>query len=562
LSSVRDQSEIAGGGSLPEPRPLDRIVTFENEDPRFPRMQETWSAFAGEMGGQVLSTIDNGRSPAEIAYGIGIILHNYFRSRGIPLTTYELRALANEFVDLPKPDLSEPSFEAPVAELPVAEVLVAEVPVAEAPLVEEPVASPSVEPQQEKTTELVSFDADHASAAAWAGEDTAPSAPILTDAPSVTPPSPLVNVVARDAASFDKRLLDVVELAGARLGVTPQARIDRNRAREEIDRAIEEVAGSQTGAASAELHGRLAAYALTEICGLGLIDRLWADRSIRAIFVDGPHAVHVARDGGRRPSTETFRDANHLRDLALRLARPRSSGVVEFSLRDGGNGVVIFPPAATEGPVLMVRRGEPGNATFDRLIASDMLDGRIAALLRVATRARLSILVVGPEGSGKTALLAAMARDLGQARLVTLARHREFRWASPHKVELVAQPTVAYTDLMLAGLRLQPDLLVLDSIDRPEAAVLVDRLMRGAQGLIAALRVEGLAGLAAYPADLIVRLGSSGDSRFRVQSVEDRAGVRLFVHEGARWCPLGDAPVFAQKVRSAGYGEALSSIFR
>lgn len=552
MSSVRDQSDVARGGSLPEVRPLDRIVTFENEDPRFLKMQGTWSDFAGEMGGQVLSTIDNGRSPAEIAYGVGVILHNYFRSRGIPLTTYELRALANEFVDLPKPDSFEPIIEAPVAVVPVAE----------APLVEEPVASPAVEVEQgEKTAELVSFGVENASVAAWASEDTVPPAPTVTDAALVTPPSRLVNVVARDAASFDRSLLDVVELAGARLGVTPQARMDRNRARDEIDRAIEEVAGNQTGAASAELRGRLAAFALTEICGLGLIDRLWADRSVSAIFVDGPHAVHVARDGRRRPSTETFRDAAHLRDLALRLARPRSSGVVDFSLRDGGNGVVIFPPAATDGPVLMVRRGEPGNATFDRLIAADVLDRRIAALLRVATRARLSILVVGPEGSGKTALLAAMARDLGQARLVTLARHREFRWASPNKVELVAQPNVAYTDLMLAGLRLQPDLLVLDSIDRPEASGLVDRLVRGAQGLIAALRVEGLAGLAAHPADLIVRLGSSGDGRFRVQTVEDRAGVRLFVHEDDGLRPLSDAPVFAQKVRDAGYGEALSSIF-
>jgi pilus assembly protein CpaF len=545
LSSVLDLSGAAAEGGLPAARPLDLILSFEDEDPRFPKMRETWLAFGPEMGGQVRDVLDGGRSPAEIAYGVGVIVHNYFRTRGITLTSYELRALASELVDRREPP---PAVAAPTEE-PVPQEAEAKVEEAEV---------------KETTDALVSFTGKEAADAAWAGDDTLAPAPTVVEAALAPPPSKLVNLVGREAASFDRLLLRVVEIAGPPLGAQEGARIDRDRALQAIDAAIDGVLKAEDGTLADDTRRRLALAALSEICGLGLIDRLWADRSIRAVFVDGPDSVSVEREGGREPAPEAFRSAAHLLETAQRLARPRSSGVVEFQLRDGGNGVVIFPPAAPTGPVLMVRRGDPGNATLDRLIASELIDRRLAALLRVAARARLNVLIVGPEGSGKTALLAAVARDMAASRVVTLARHRAFRWPSSSKVELVAQPggQASYSSLMMAGLRLQPDLLVLDSLQIAEASALAERQARGSRGTFAALRPDALAALLAREADLMLRLGRSSDGLFRAQSVEDRAGMAVFVHEDGRFQQLTNTPAFAETVRQAGFGDALSSIFR
>jgi len=545
---VLDLPGAAAEGGLPTLRPLGQILSFEGDDPRYPKMQETWLAFGPEMGGQVRDVLDGGRSSPEIAYGVGVIVHNYFRSRGITLTSYELRALASELVDRREPPpIVDPPVVAPVEE----------------PLAEE---EAETEVEIEKTTdELVSFtDEEEAREAAWAGEDAVAPAPVIAEAALTAPPSKLVNLVEREAASFDRLLLEVVEIAAPALGAGDGPRIDRDRALQAIDAAIDGILKAEEGTVADDMRRRLAYAALSEVCGLGPIDRLWADRSIRAVFVDGPDSVHVEREGGREPASETFRDDAHLREIARRLARPRSGGVVEFQLRDGGNGVVIFPPAAPAGPVLVVRRGDPGNATLDRLIASDLLDRRIAALLRVAARARLNVLIVGPEGSGKTAVLAAIARDAAASRVVTLARHRAFRWPSPGKVELVAAAggEASYASLMTAGLRLQPDLLVLDSLQIAEASALAERLARGSRGMFAALRPEALVAVLARQADLTVRLGRSRDGVFRTQSVEDRAGTALFVHEGDRFHQLTNAPSFAETVRQAGFGDALSGIFR
>ena len=159
-----DLSGAAAEGSLPALHPLGQILAFESDDPRFPKMQETWLAFGPEMGGQVRAVLDGGRSSAEIAYGVGVIVHNYFRSRGITLTSYELRALAGDLVDrrAPPPPPVAPPVVAPV---------------------EEPAAEEEAETEieTEKTTdELVSFTGkEEAAEAAWAGEDAVAPAPVI-----------------------------------------------------------------------------------------------------------------------------------------------------------------------------------------------------------------------------------------------------------------------------------------------------------------------------------------------------------------------------------------------
>ncbi len=545
LSSVLEQSDAAAKGGLPELRRLGRILAFEDEDPRFAPMQATWTEFAAEMGGAVRDVLDGGRSAPEIAYAVGVIVHNYFRTRGVTLTSYELRALATELVDGNR----SPGMAAAMCE---------SIPEAGAPL------------EQQDAGALVSFgtpDArpDKSPAAAWTGGEAVAPAPVVPEAAFAPPPSRLVNLIGREAASFGRLLAKVIEIARPRLGPAPAVRGERDRALGTIDTAIDEMLRGQEGALPADVRERLALAVLSEICGLGLIDRLWADRSIRAVFVDGPDAVHVDRNGVREPAAETFRSEAHLLEIARRLARPATSGVVEFQLRDGGSGLVIFPPAAPAGPVLAIRRGEPGQATFERLMASEMLDARIAGVLRVATRARLRILVLGPEGSGKTALLAAIVRDAALQRVATLARHRAFRWPSASKVELVAGTAgegASYSALLAAAARLQPDLLILDSIRIEDVSALAERLMRGARGIVAAVGPDVMAAALARSVDLVVRLGRSPDGLFRAVSLEDAAGATLVIHDGGRFVRGSAEPAFAGTVREAGYAEALASVLR
>jgi hypothetical protein len=71
-----------------------------------------------------------------------------------------------------------------------------------------------------------------------------------------------------------------------------------------------------------------------------------------------------------------------------------------------------------------------------------------------------------------------------------------------------------------------------------------------------------MAAVLARSADLVVRLGQSPDGLFRALSLEDATGASVFVHDGGRFHRRTAAPAFARRVREAGYGEALSAVFR
>lgn len=509
-SSVLERPSTTDGETPSGARSLDRIFPLHGDATRGRQMQETWQAFCGGMDGAVRALLDKSRSPPEIAYAIGELVHNTFRTRGVTLTSFELRRL-------------------------VAEVL----------LLQRRAPEPA----------LVVFTAEPApNARPWTGDEPAAPVPRVPDSAFQAPPSPLVELPVRDTVSFDGLLATVVARARVRL----KTGVDRATAREAIDAVLADL--------PAEGRERLALLALSEICGLGLIDRLWADRSIRAVVVNGPDAVFVERNGVLTPAQESFRDREHLLDIVARLCRLPPSGIADFRLRDGSEGTLVAPPAAPSGPVLVLRRGEPGAATFERLIASEMLDRPIADLLRIAVRCRLDVLIAGPEGSGKTALLAAIARDLGDTtRIVTVARHREFRWSSPSKVELVVPPDAAgaasFPALLGAGLRLRPDVLLVDSVRAPELPVLGEVLSLGERANVVAVP-DAMAAALEGRVDLALRLGRARDGLFRVVSVTDSSGARLFGHEDGRFHRGTAEPSFAGLVRDAGYGEVLSTALR
>jgi type IV secretory pathway ATPase VirB11/archaellum biosynthesis ATPase len=355
-----------------------------------------------------------------------------------------------------------------------------------------------------------------------------------------------VTVTPRETA-------DVVAKVRARLGADPFG-LPRKV-------VIDAIASALDGSPSDERE-RVARLALSELCGLGPIDRLWSDHSIRAVFVNGPDTIYVERDGVIEPSPERFRDRDHLEEIVRRLVRRQTSPAVAISLRDGSEGVVLFPPAAPAGPVLALRRGEPGEATLERLVSAARLSRPMADLLRIATRSRLNALVVGPEGAGKTVLLAALARDLGDTRVVTVAPHRAFRWASASKVEITASPQESLATLLTAGLQLRPEVLVVDSLQPSDASVLGSLLSAGARGIIAAGEPAAIAVVPRQSVDLLVSVGRLHGS-FVVTSIEDAAGAQLFAYQkGGGFQRRATTASFAGTVHKAGYGEALSSVLR
>jgi Flp pilus assembly CpaF family ATPase len=502
LSASSDPPAEGGPG---QPRPLDQIFPLRGDANRGREMQATWRSFCRDRLEAVRGVLALGRSPPEIAYQLGELLHNHFRTRGVALTSYELRRLVAELLALHGP--AEEGHEAPVAARP-----------------ETPPATPQP---------VVAFDGEPPKTP-WPGDVPAPTPALrVSDTALEPPPSPIVTVTPREpaprqSAPLERLLARAADLAKGRLT-------------------------APDGPAAPAAIDEPATPAPAETTELGPIDRLWADRTVQAIFVNGPHSVFVEREGALQAVDEEFGDAAPLIELATRLAGRPDGGMADFTLRDGSAGFVIFPPAAPAGPVLTLRRAEPGQATLDGLVANGLIDRPMAELLRLGARGRLNMLVTGPRGSGKTALLAAVVRDLDPAqRVVTVAGDRQFQWPMASKVELVASANAPFATLISAAARLEPGLLVLDGVQLEDVAALSERLLRGAPGTLAAVGPEVMSAALARSAELVVRIDRI-DGRFRVVAVEDAAGVPVFAGRGA--------PAFAATLQARGLGEGLARLF-
>ncbi len=580
------------------PRPLDQIFPMQGDANRAREMQSAWRSFCRDRLEAVRGVLSAGRSPPEIAYQLGELLHNHFRTRGVTLTSYELRRLVAELLLLHDPNDEQ-------HEPPLVPVTPPPLPTSPAPALQASASLPIVAAAPEPTPRKEPLIAPRPRAAAppavvpvvaferepgqpWSGDEPQAPSPAVAEKALEPPPSPIVKVVPREPAPLERLLSRAIDLAKGRSAPL----------RQEVARtAVEEVrapgplppvpgrppppappsasaaliAPPETPAAptpekplekpSAAVPEKPAAAASNEMARMGAIDRLWADRSIQAIFVNGAQSVFIERGGALHAVKEVFRDEAHLNELVVRLVGRPDSGMADFQLRDGTTGFVILPPHAPSGPVLTMRRADPGRATLDKLVADGAIDRTVVDLLRLGARGRLNMLVTGPQYCGKTALLVALVRDLEPSvRVVTVAGHRHFAWPMASKVELVAAAPVSIAKLIPPAARLEPGLLVLDDVALPDVAALAERLLRGAPGTLAALQPEAMSDALARSVDLVARIDRGSDGVFRVVTVEDSAGAMIFRHENGKLVRGTTTPAFALTLQARGQGLALSTL--
>src|SRR5262249_48529030 len=182
------------------------------------------------------------------------------------------------------------------------------------------------------------------------------------------------------------------------------------RLRREVRARAEQMVQSSSELLGEVERERLIDDILDEVFGLGPLEGLMHDPTISDILVNGPHTVYLERNGKLEPSDVVFADDAHVMQIIQRIAShvgrraDEMSRMVDARLPDGSRVNAILAPVSLEGPVLSVRRFGV------RLTSQDLLDNatmtpEILEVLRAAVESRISILISGGTGSGKTTFL-------------------------------------------------------------------------------------------------------------------------------------------------------------
>lgn len=298
---------------------------------------------------------------------------------------------------------------------------------------------------------------------------------------------------------------------------------------------------------------------------LGPLQPLMDDPTVNDILVNGPKSVYVERKGRLELTGRRFRDQSHLTNLAQRIASAvgrridESSPMVDARLPDGSRVNVITSPLSLGGTCISIRKFSRVTYELEDLVAFGSMSKQMAEFLKLATAARLNIIVSGGTGSGKTTLLNAVSRHIGEEeRVVTIEDAAELRLQQHHVVRLETRPPslegkgeVTQRDLLRNALRMRPDRILLGEVRGAEAFDMLQAMNTGHDGSLstvhanspsdAMLRLENMLNMGAMnmSSGMIRRqLGSAIDLLVQIERSVD--GVRRVTNISEIFCRDGD----------------------
>ena len=307
-------------------------------------------------------------------------------------------------------------------------------------------------------------------------------------------------------SSVHRELLNRVDLEKV-------AMLRDGRIRGQVFAIIQDLIANLNAPMSGPERERLAREVLDEVFGLGPIEPLLQDPTINDILVNTHKHVYVERAGMLEETNVMFKDDAHLMHIIEKIVAAvgrrvdESSPMVDARLPDGSRVNVIIPPLAIDGPALSVRRFGHVPLTADDLLTNRTLTPPMLELLRGAVKARLSIVISGGTGAGKTTFLNVLSGYISdRERIVTIEDSAELQLKQRHVVRLECRPpnvegkgAVMQRQLVINSLRMRPDRIIVGEVRGEEALDMLQAMNTGHDGSLTTVHAN-------TPRDAIARL--------------------------------------------------------
>jgi pilus assembly protein CpaF len=301
---------------------------------------------------------------------------------------------------------------------------------------------------------------------------------------------------------------------------------------------------------------------LNEMTGLGPIEPLLKDESITDILINTHMQIYIERRGQLELSGARFKDEAHLLRIINKIVSTvgrrvdESQPMCDARLLDGSRVNVAIKPIAVDGPLVSIRKFSKKPYSMEKLIEINSISQEMAVLLTTAVAGRVTILVSGGTGSGKTTMLNALSSYISaDERLITIEDAAELQLQQPHVGRMETRPPsiegrgeIRQRELLKNALRMRPDRIIVGECRGEEAFDMLQAMNTGHEGSMTTIhanttrdalsRLEQMIGMAGYPMTIqsirsqvaaairvVVQLQRLSDGRRRVVSISEISGI-------------------------------------
>ena len=410
-----------------------------------------------------------------------------------------------------------------------------------------------------------------------------------------------------DTLNLEQLKNDVHQAVLSKLDLERLSAVESGRARQAVSAVVQETLAGRNVPLTANEKGRIESDLLDEVFGLGPLEPLLRDPSVSDILVNSATKVFAERHGLLEKTSVIFRDDRHLMQVIDRIVSrvgrrvDESSPMVDARLPDGSRVNAIIPPLALDGPCMSIRRFGSGPVAAETLVKLLSISPQMLEVLAAAVKARISLLISGGTGAGKTTFLNIMSSFIpSRERLVTIEDAAELQLQQENVVRLETRTPnveglggIRQRQLLINTLRMRPDRIIIGEVRGEEAFDMLQAMNTGHEGSMTTIhantprdalsRLESMVAMAnlnlparalrqqiASAISIVVQVSRLSDGTRKVTNISEITGqeediismqdVFTFVRKGigpdgkviGAFIPSGIRPKFLDRLRIAG----------
>ncbi|QPK94096.1 Flp pilus assembly complex ATPase component TadA [Actinomyces sp. zg-332] len=246
-------------------------------------------------------------------------------------------------------------------------------------------------------------------------------------------------------------------------------------------------------------------YSKDSIAGIEYISDFLQDESVTDIMINNDGKIWIDCDTGIKMTGKTL-STTQVKEIAIKLATicnkrlDESCPIVDGTLPNGIRFNAILDPISTNGTSISLRIKPKTVLPFDEVFSIDAPHFQLKKILRQIVKSKISFIVSGGTGTGKTTLVSTLSELFDEKERVLfieevselLTNHKNSVFLQARAKNIEDKGEISLSQLVHTAMRMRPDRIILGECRGKEIADLLNAFNTGHEGGICTIHANSV----------------------------------------------------------------------